>query len=317
MPISNNINFNITRDDIITEALELLNILGEGETPNPDQLLSSSRTLNMMTKTWQADGLNLFAVERQYLFTVDNQEEYSLSSSTTDHFTADFVETTLSADSASGATTITVTSDAGILDGDNIGIAFNNTVQWTTVNGAPAANVITLTDTLDNDVTTGAIVYAYTTKANRPMKIVEGYVHIGTSNTDIPLGNISRRRYNRLSIKDTEGLVNQFYYDPQISAGNLFVWPTTDDEKNYLLLFVQRTLSDFDSAIDNPDYSQEWFLPLAYGLATLLAPKYGISAQQFSRISNISRYYYDIAKGFDEELYTSVYFAVDSRGEEL
>ena len=109
MATSGSIDFIVTRDDIITEALELLGVLGEGETPNSDQLSSSARTLNMMVKTWQADGLNLFAVERQYLFTEKTVEEYSLSSSTTRQYTKTFVETTTSAASSSGGSTITVT----------------------------------------------------------------------------------------------------------------------------------------------------------------------------------------------------------------
>ncbi len=317
MSTSNSIDFIVTRDDIITEALELLGILGEGETPTAAQLTSSNRTLNMMTKTWQADGLNLFAVERLYLFTEKLQKEYSLSGTTTDHVTANFVETTVDGAASSGASTITVDDATGILNGDQIGMQQGTDVQWTTVNGAPAGNVITLTDTLTADVADNAIVYAFTTVANRPMKIMETYVHIASSNTDIPVGNISRRRYNRLSVKDTEGLVNQFYYDPQTDAGNLFVWPTTDDETNYLIMFVQRTLSDFDSSINNPDYPQEWYLPLTYNLATLLAPKYGIPAGDFNKLSGLASYYYEIAQGFDEELYTSVYFVHDQRGEEL
>ena len=67
MAVSGSTNFSVTRDDIINEALELLGVLGEGEVANTNQLTSASRTLNMMTKAWQADGLNLFAVQRSYL----------------------------------------------------------------------------------------------------------------------------------------------------------------------------------------------------------------------------------------------------------
>ena len=63
MATSGSIDFSLTRDDIITEALEQLGVLGSGETANTDDVVSASRTLNMMTKAWQADGLTLFAVD--------------------------------------------------------------------------------------------------------------------------------------------------------------------------------------------------------------------------------------------------------------
>ena len=317
MATSGSTNFAVTRDDIINEALELLGVLSEGESANADQITSASRTLNMMTKAWQADGLNLFAVERMYLFTEKTQEEYSLSSTTTDHVTTDFVETTVSVAATAGASTITVTSATGILDGDQIGIASGTDVQWTTVNGTPAANVITLTDTLDADADVNAVVYAFTTTADRPMKIMEAYIHLAGSNTDIPIGKISRRYYNQLSVKDNVGIVNQFYYDPQVSAGQLFVWPTTDDEKNYIVMFVQRTLDDLDAGTDNPDFPQEWYLPLALNLAVLLATKFGVPATEYREIASQAQGYYEMARGFDEELYTSVYLTPDQRGEDL
>jgi len=54
MATSGSIDFATTRDDIITEALEQLGVLGEGESPSAAQLTSCSRTLNMMLKAWQA-----------------------------------------------------------------------------------------------------------------------------------------------------------------------------------------------------------------------------------------------------------------------
>lgn len=78
MATSGTISFTVNRDEIITEALELLAVLGEGETPTEDQLTSSSRTLNMMIKNWQAEGLNLFSVRRQYLFLDKGRKEYPL-----------------------------------------------------------------------------------------------------------------------------------------------------------------------------------------------------------------------------------------------
>jgi hypothetical protein len=317
MTTSGSINFSVSRDDIITEALELMGVLGEGESPNTDQLSSMSRTLNMLVKNWQAEGLNLFAVKRQYLFPSIGQKEYSMVSTTTDHITEEFFETSLSSVSLAASDQIEVEDFSNITQGDYIGIAQGNKVQWTTVLDPVLSNVIVLSDVLVSDVTEGSAVFSYTTKATRPMKIMEGYYYLHCSKTDIPVGNISRRKYNSLSVKDSKGFINQFYYDPQVPAGNLFVWPTALDEKDHLTLFVQRTLEDMDEGTDSPDYPQEWYMPLAYNLAMHSSPKYGIPQQDYSIIERQAVMLYQRAEGFDEELYTSVFMTPDTRGEDL
>jgi hypothetical protein len=82
-------------------------------------------------------------------------------------------------------------------------------------------------------------------------------------------------------------------------------------------MFGQRTIEDFDSGTDNPDFPQEWYLPLALNLAVLIAPKFGLPRTEYMELQEQADKWYEIAKEFDDELYTSVYFAYDQRGEEL
>ena len=277
MATSGSIDYTVTRDDIITEALEQMGVLAEGQSPSSDQLTSMARTLNMLVKAWQADGLNLFALETLYVYLEKNKSSYSLSSSTTDHFSSEFNRTTTSNTSASGDYTLTVTSISGMANGDYIGVKLNDgTMQWTTINGVPSGNTVTITDALTDSVANGVTVYFYTSKANRPMKIQNCILTDSTSGQDTPIAIVSRQTYLDLSNKTTDGQVNQVYYDPQISAGNLYVWPQSDSVDDYLKIYVQRTLEDFDASTDNPDYPQEWYLPLALNLAALSCPKYGV-----------------------------------------
>lgn len=87
MATSGSTDFAATRDNIIQEALELLGVLGEGDTPSAAQLTSCARTLNSMIKMWVADGA-MFWLE------------------TTDNFT--IVPATLSYTMGSGGTGLTV-----------------------------------------------------------------------------------------------------------------------------------------------------------------------------------------------------------------
>lgn len=314
MTISNSIDFTVSRDEIITQAYRQIGVLAEGETCSSEQIYETSPVLNMMLKTWQADGLNLFAVQKNYLFTVKEQEVYTLGSSTTDHYTSIFTETSLSSAAGSGSSTIEVISASNISDGDYIGISLGTTMHWTTVSGAPSGTTVTLTAALTGSAAVSATVYAYTSKAKRPMNIMEGFFHTQASDTDIPLERIARLDYSALSKKNTQGYVSQFYYDPQLTSAKLYVWPTSSNEENYLTLFAQKTLSDVDASTDTFEYPQEWFLPIYLNLALLLAPRYGIPNDVYQKISQQAQYWYNSAKGFDSELYTSVYFTADTRG---
>lgn len=79
MATSGSTDFSVTRDDIITEALEQLGVLAEGESPNANQLTSCARTLNMLIKYWQADGFNIFALANQTIDLTAGTVSYTLS----------------------------------------------------------------------------------------------------------------------------------------------------------------------------------------------------------------------------------------------
>jgi hypothetical protein len=314
MATSGSVDFTVTRDEIIQEALEVMGVLGEGETPNTNQLTSLSRTLNMMIKNWQADGLNLFAVRRQFLFLEKGILEYDLGATTTRHFTENFTQYATDGVTAQGTNTVTLTDATGVADTNFIGLASGTDVFWTTVNGAPVGNVVTLTDNLTFSIPDNAIVYVYAVKANRPMKIVNGYIRIGgnLNSNDIPLDHLSREEYITLSQKESVGVTTQFYYDPQIGSGQFFPWPTINDETSFLTLYVQRTLEDLDAASDNFDYPQEWFMPLAWNLAMHSALKYSIPSNEYYIIERQAVELYERAKEFDEELYTSLRFSPEN-----
>ena len=56
MTTSGSSDFSVSRDDIITEALQQLGVIGEGGTPSANQLTDMSRLLNMMIKNWSTYG---------------------------------------------------------------------------------------------------------------------------------------------------------------------------------------------------------------------------------------------------------------------
>lgn len=311
MATSGSIDLVATRDDIITEALEQLGVLAEGGTPTAAMLTSSARTLNYMIKAWQGEGLNLFALKRQYLFLKKNQREYTLNSSTSDHFTSSFIQTTLSAAQTSGNNTVSLSDGTGTTNSDNIGIETgSNVVEWFTISSGGGTGSITLSGNLAADAASGNVVYYYTSKANRPMNIMEAVTRDSGKN-DTPLEVIERELYVDLSSKVSDGEVSQIYYDRNHITPTLYTWPETDDETEYVVFWVQRTLEDVDAATDDLDYPQEWYLALAFGLAMNLSGKYGTPKQIRDYVAQLALMYKEIAEGFDRE--GSIYFTPDSR----
>lgn len=302
MALSGSIDFAATRDDLITEALEQLGVLSEGESPNASQLTSCSRTLNMMLKSWQATETNLFAIQKAYIFMQNDQVKYELSSSTSDHWATTIVNTAMAVAGVATDSTITVDSSTGMSDADVIGIELGSgTIQWTTINGAPASDVITLTVALTGAAAISNRVYTYTTLANRPMKILEAVRTDAASNNDIPIFVRSLRHYTELPNKTTEAPVNTIYFDPQRTTSYIYVWPEPDRVDVFLTIWIQRTLDDLDAASNDVDYPQEWFLAIALNLAMYLASKYGVTGTQYRQISLMALTAREEAESWDTE----------------
>lgn len=319
MATSGSIDFIVNRDSIITKALQMCGAISEGETPSTNQLSNAAVTLNMLVKSWQAAGLNLFAVDKSYLVLIPDQQSYSLSSSTSDLFLSDFIATTTSAATADGNSTLTLLSTTGISASDVVRVIVDGAEVTGTIVSVDSSTQVTTSLTFSSGVDSGArvLIYTSTDVSNRPMGIMEAYFHELTSSIDTPIGVISRRRYYSLSNKAATGRVNQIYYDPQIGSGTLYVWPTATNYYDYLILLTQRTLEDFDASTDDADFPQEWYLPLTLNLAVLIAPEYGVPDQEYYKLLRLAQGYYDMCKDYDQENYTSLYIQQDTLGSEI
>ena len=290
MATSGSIDFNSTRDDIITEALELLGVLPEGVTPTAAQLTSSARTLNQMVKAWQSKGTNLWVNQRIYLFQTPNVREYTLSltAASSDESTTNFTSTTLNGALAALATAVTLTDGTATTNGDRVGVLQDDlTLHWTTIASGGGTNSIVLTTGVASAAADGSIVYFYTTKAARPRKILVANsktapsgkfgAHNVVDGTEIPIEIMARQDWSDLSVKRVSGRPTQLYYDRLWQDSILRIWPQVDTGGTYLVLWCERTLEDFDAASDDADFPHEWHQALSANLAKWLIPKFGIS----------------------------------------
>jgi len=105
----------------------------------------------------------------------------------------------------------------------------------------------------------------------RPLRITSARRQ-NSAGVEIKVRTVSRDEYMMLPVKSTQAPVLQVYYDPQLSSGVVYVWPTGSIGDATLILTVKRPIEDFTAAGDTPDFPQELLLPLTYALAVDLAP---------------------------------------------
>jgi len=159
--------------------------------------------------------------------------------------------------------------------GNHVGIELDDgTLQWTWI-GAALSTTLTLVDSLTDDVAVDNHVYIYEDKLQRPLEISDTRVCL-SDGTDRPIDLATRNEYNMLSDKTTRGTINTVYFDLQRDNAKMFVWQNCDDVQEYLKFTARIPIEDFDATTNEPDLPQDALLALAWNLATIVAPKFGI-----------------------------------------
>jgi len=184
----------------------------------------------------------------------------------------------------------------------NIGIKLEDgSLFWTTVDGAPAANVVTLDDVLTGDVEDGAAVYAYTTKIVRPLKVVEARTYSPSTDQETPLTVMARQDYLALLNKMATGVVNQVFYDPQLTTGYFYLWLAQSSVDDLVKFTWWRPIEDFNAAGDNADLPQEWLQALIFNLSVVMAPEFGVATERIAGIKSLADEYLADMEGFDRD----------------
>lgn len=121
---------------------------------------------------------------------------------------------------------------------------------------------------------------------SRPLRILD--MQFSQTSGDIPMREMTRIDYYELSDKSSSGIPTNFYYDPQLTTGTLFVWPTlgTGNSGSFKFTYA-RTLEDFDTSTDDADFPVEWLNAIIYGLAVLLADEYGGLTERIERRADV------------------------------
>ncbi len=158
-------------------------------------------------------------------------------------------------------------------------VALNGLVKAWEADGMPLWAIKSFSVPLTSGISTYQIGVGKTVNTPKPLKVIQAFNHNVSSNVDVPIRIITRQEYNILGNKTSTGNPIQVYYEPLSDYGILHVFPvpsTVEQSANVIVIYYQRPFEDFDISTDTPDFPQEWYDAITYGLATRLAPEYGL-----------------------------------------
>lgn len=314
MTTSGSYSYNPGRDSIIRRAARLVGAIASGEVNvDPATTQDFAEALNGMVKRWQSSGLHLWAEQQVILFPNTGQRQYGCGPNSTDNFTTvgGYVQTAVTVGASPGGTVFTVSSSTGIVATNFIGVQLAaGPLQWSTVSNVGGGGVLTILNPLTDFVLPGALVFAYATKAQRPLRMISGQRINFPSGILTPMNPpLARQDYFNLPNPTNTGIPTQYFYDPQLVTGQVYIWPQPPDPTNGCIFTSMRPLQDFLVAGDTPDFPQEWVDPLVYNLAYSMCPEFGVPEETYGRIKEQAAAYYDMVQGFDREP-ESVYVGV-------
>ena len=311
MATSGSVDFTVTRNELIETALKQAGVIGEGDTPTSAQYSEGAILLNMIVKARMSDGMPLWALKRGTVLPFTGESSIDPTAS---HAVVDYDYTTLSADAAASATTISVTSATGFANGYNIGIDLDSgSMYWTTISNVSGTTITVAA--LPSAASSGNYVYVYPTanRVTRPLRIIAANIFNVADSSSYPINVIVREAYFTLGNRGSASTPNQIYYDPTITSPTLWVFPRFTSGSQVMEFTYHRPFEDFDSSTDTPDFPQEWYLALMFELASLFAGKYGIAFEERKMLAAEAAKYVDLAlsNGYPEG---SIYLQPDYTG---
>jgi len=320
---SGSYNFSINRDELIKDSLIDIGAIASEDSVNPNINAHASRSLNMLIKAYHNIGMQLWKLKRITLFLEKDKHNYNIGPSG-DHATEEWDRLTNKTEMRVAAiatdTTMEVDSTTGMTALDNVGIELDDgTSHWTTIASVTDTDTFELTTAIPTSkaVAINNDVYWYTSKAQRPLMIVPDqiWVSVVSDGSTRPIELISREEFWRLSNKYTDGSVSQAHYDPQLTNGVLRVFTEPSSVIEVVEFIAQMPIEDLDTAADEFDLPQSWYLALKFNLSLILAPSYGVRREQFNNIKELATFYLSEAEAFDSEK-TSIFIRPEKRGPE-
>ena len=271
MTLSGSVDFDMNARQVIKAALRKLGRLGAGQVTDADIMENGREALNLMLKSWQKyDVLWLRKTANVTMVSAD-----------------------ISGITQANPGVVTTSAAHNITTGDQMFIS--SVVGMTELNGqfidavSAAGSTVTL-GTLDTSGYTaytsgGKIRISKYNLSTNPRRVysVRHRTHNATGPIDIPLTEMTYEEYYDLVNKGSQGRPNQYYFDPTLTEGHLYVWPVQDtvaSTPQQIEYTYQSRFDDIDDLSNTLDITQESLEAVVYNLAERLIPDMGVSGER-------------------------------------
>jgi 3D (Asp-Asp-Asp) domain-containing protein len=186
--------------------------------------------------------------------------------------------------------------------GSRIGVELDDgTMQWNYVLNVNSATSIDLTNALDDDAAENNQIFSFTTQIDRPLRLSNFMYSSAPGSSGVPVNKWSRQEYMQQPQKNAQGSVVNWYYNPTLDDGRLYVWQTANNIQNTLEFDVRKPLSVYSQVSDILDYPSEAYLPLKWGIAADLGPQYGVKEARQTILEQKAFDHFESWQGSDNE----------------
>lgn len=303
MSLSGTSTYTMTAGEIVTEMYDLTGVRAEESPLESYEIQKGLRILNLMFKAWQATNVHLWKKEQGALFPTPGVGKYTVGPNA-EYATNldDFVSTELTADAASGATSITVTSTAGISANDKVGVKISNSYRfWTTIASVDSTTQLTLSVALTSAATSGNSVFSFTDAIERPLYVSAARRSFYNVDSDIDVTVFSNDQYFEQVNKTSQGSITRVYYQPKLTDGLMYIHQTPSSVDQYLKFTYAQAIQDINSQADNVDFPAEWLEGIIYNGAMRLGISSDCPREKWDQIVTLAVPFYENVIQFDEE----------------
>ncbi|RPI55300.1 MAG: hypothetical protein EHM49_02110 [Deltaproteobacteria bacterium] len=147
----------------------------------------------------------------------------------------------------------------------------------------------------------------------RPSSIRGGFVR-GSGGLDQPIKIVDEDKYRKLSIKDLSSTPEFIWYNPEYPLGKIYIWPIGTGT---LYLDSLKPLTDPATLTTSMSFPPEYDEAFVCGLAVRLAPNYGKSPSEETKILAIEGLRAIESKNFNEQMVAARPEIIDIAGKWL
>lgn len=318
-----------TAGDLMRQALRDASISGIALDADEADLEVARVSLNDILAWLQTKQIHLWSETEAFLPLNPNQKRYSFPG---DHCFTDYVCTTTTAANNGPAVfdlngevllelddgallvfedgRVRVETVTGMNVGDFVGIELpNGTRWWDTVTQIDETELWFQTASeFPSFINENASIYTYTTAIDQPVRILDARYAFNCEQDEIPTIQLARKDYYDQPSKNTQGSVNSWYYDRQLSVGYLNVWPVANRCTEVLkFTFIKPQYIPEDQS-ENILVPPEWYLPLKNKLAAELGVTYAIDINKQAILEAKAANYIEDALGTDDEFSSFLFY---------